>query len=49
MFHKGENPLVEQLQCLFVTAVGETALDDWLRAHVINELIVMGLATDYCD
>ncbi|WJV55792.1 bifunctional nicotinamidase/pyrazinamidase [Prodigiosinella aquatilis] len=26
----------------------KTCLDDWLKAHSINRLTVMGLATDYC-
>jgi nicotinamidase/pyrazinamidase len=25
-----------------------TGLGDWLRAHAIDELVVLGLATDYC-
>ena len=49
VFHKGENPLVDSYSAFFDTQCRQkTALDDWLRAHVINELIVMGLATDYC-
>ena len=26
----------------------KTTLDEWLREHNIGELIIMGLATDYC-
>ncbi|RID38075.1 bifunctional nicotinamidase/pyrazinamidase, partial [Escherichia coli] len=48
VFHKGENPLVDSYSAFFDNGRRQkTALDDWLRAHVINELIVMGLATDY--
>lgn len=48
MFHKGENPLVDSYSAFLITAVGRKPLDDWLRDHEIDELIVMGTATDYC-
>lgn len=49
MFHKGENPLVDSYSAFLITAVGrKPRFDDWLRDHEIDELIIMGLATDYC-
>ena len=49
VFHKGENPLVDSYSAFFDNGRRQkTALDDWLHNHEINELIVMGLATDYC-
>ncbi|POT57631.1 bifunctional nicotinamidase/pyrazinamidase [Citrobacter amalonaticus] len=49
VFHKGENPLVDSYSAFFDNGRRQkTALDDWLRAQSVNELIVMGLATDYC-
>lgn len=49
MFHKGENPLVDSYSAFFDNGRRQkTSLDDWLRDHEIDELIVMGLATDYC-
>lgn len=48
VFHKGENPLVDSYSAFLITVVGRKPLDDWLRDHEIDELIVMGTATDYC-
>ena len=49
VFHKGENPLVDSYSAFFDNGRRQkTSLDDWLRDHEIDELIVMGLATDYC-
>ena len=48
VFHKGENPLVDSYSAFFDNGRRQkTSLDDWLRDHEIDELIVMGLATDY--
>lgn len=49
VFHKGENPLVDSYSAFFDNGRRQkTSLDDWLRDHEIDELIVMGTATDYC-
>ena len=49
VFHKGENPLIVSYSAFFDNEHRQqTALDEWLRHHEIRELIVMGLATDYC-
>jgi nicotinamidase/pyrazinamidase len=49
VFHKGENPLVDSYSAFFDNGRRQkTSLDDWLRDHEIDELIVIGLATDYC-
>lgn len=49
VFHKGENPLIDSYSAFFDNEHRQqTALDEWLRHHEIRELIVMGLATDYC-
>lgn len=49
VFHKGENPLIDSYSAFFDNDHRQkTALDDWLRQHAIRELIVLGLATDYC-
>jgi len=49
VFHKGENPLIARYSAFFDNEHRQqTALDEWLRHHEVGELIVMGLATDYC-
>jgi len=49
LFHKGENPAIDSYSAFLTTATGQkTQLDEWLRHHDVNELIVLGLATDYC-
>jgi len=49
VFHKGENPLIDSYSAFFDNEHRQqTALDEWLRHHEVGELIVMGLATDYC-
>ncbi len=49
MFHKGENPAIDSYSAFFDNGHRQkTALDGWLRQHGITELIVLGLATDYC-
>jgi nicotinamidase/pyrazinamidase len=49
VFHKGENPQTDSYSAFFDNGHRhKTGLDVWLRHHEITELIVMGLATDYC-
>ena len=49
VFHKGENPTIDSYSAFFDNGHRQkTALDAWLRHHEITELIVLGLATDYC-
>ena len=49
VFHKGENPLIDSYSAFFDNEHRQkTALDEWLRHHGIKELVIMGLATDYC-
>lgn len=49
IFHKGENPAIDSYSAFFDNGHRQkTQLDDWLRHHDVNELIVLGLATDYC-
>jgi len=49
VFHKGENPAIDSYSAFFDNDHRqETGLDTWLRGRGITELIVMGLATDYC-
>ena len=48
-FTKGENPLVDSYSAFFDNGRRQaTALNAWLLEHRIAELIIMGLATDYC-
>src|SRR5690606_5219336 len=49
VFHKGENPAIDSYSAFFDNGHRQkTQLDDWLRHHNVSELIVLGLATDYC-
>lgn len=49
VFYKGENPQVDSYSAFFDNGRRQqTGLDAWLKAHDVSELIVMGLATDYC-
>ncbi|KAA1061625.1 bifunctional nicotinamidase/pyrazinamidase [Enterobacter mori] len=49
VFHKGENPDIDSYSAFFDNGHRQkTALNAWLRHHEITELIVLGLATDYC-
>jgi len=49
VFHKGENPAIDSYSAFFDNDHRqETGLDTWLRGRGITELVVMGLATDYC-
>lgn len=48
-FCKGENPLVDSYSAFFDNGRRQaTALNAWLLENRIAELIIMGLATDYC-
>lgn len=48
-FTKGENLLVDSYSAFFDNGrLQATALNAWLLEHRIAELIIMGLATDYC-
>jgi Amidases related to nicotinamidase len=49
VFHKGESVNIDSYSAFFDNGHRQkTELDSWLRHHEINELIVLGLATDYC-
>lgn len=49
VFHKGESVNIDSYSAFFDNGHRQkTGLDAWLREHEINELIVLGLATDYC-
>ncbi|NIY49196.1 bifunctional nicotinamidase/pyrazinamidase [Cedecea colo] len=49
VFHKGENPAIDSYSAFFDNGHRQkTGLDTWLRECGITELIVLGLATDYC-
>lgn len=49
VFYKGENPLIDSYSAFFDNGHRqETALHNWLQQHGIRELVILGLATDYC-
>ena len=49
VFHKGENPSIDSYSAFFDNGHRQkTRRDAWLRERGINELTVLGLATDYC-
>lgn len=49
VFHKGQHPLIDSYSAFFDNEHRQqTGLDNWLREHEVGEVIVMGLATDYC-
>lgn len=49
VFHKGESANIDSYSAFFDNGHRqETRLNDWLRAHQIDTLIILGLATDYC-
>lgn len=46
---KGTNPKVDSYSAFFDNDhVSSTGLDIFLRSHGVSELVVLGLATDYC-
>ena len=49
VFQKGENPLIDSYSGFFDNGHRQkTELDSWLFRNEIRQLVVMGLATDYC-
>jgi nicotinamidase/pyrazinamidase len=49
VFPKGEAVNIDSYSAFFDNGHRQkTGLDAWLKAHKVSELIVMGLATDYC-
>lgn len=49
VFYKGENANIDSYSAFFDNGHRQkTGLDTWLREHNISELIILGLATDYC-
>ena len=47
--HKGENPSIDSYSAFFDNGHRQqTALNGWLKTQEVNELVVLGLATDYC-
>ncbi|MGV3344305.1 bifunctional nicotinamidase/pyrazinamidase [Enterobacteriaceae bacterium LUAb1] len=49
IFPKGEHADTDSYSAFFDNGHRhQTGLDAWLRAHNINHLTIMGLATDYC-
>lgn len=49
VFHKGENPAIDSYSAFFDNGHRQkTRLDEWLRQREIADLIILGLATDYC-
>lgn len=49
LFHKGESVNIDSYSAFFDNGHRQkTGLDAWLREQAIDELTVLGLATDYC-
>ncbi|RPH20523.1 bifunctional nicotinamidase/pyrazinamidase [Buttiauxella warmboldiae] len=49
VFQKGENPLIDSYSAFFDNGHRQkTLLDDWLYRNETKQLVVLGLATDYC-
>jgi len=47
--YKGQDPAIDSYSAFFDNGRrGQTLLDGWLKQQQISQLIVMGLATDYC-
>jgi len=49
VIYKGTNPQIDSYSGFFDNAHRQsTGMDDYLRAHGVTELFLVGLATDYC-
>ncbi len=49
IFPKGQNPAVDSYSGFFDNARrGDTGMSAWLKSRGVTELLIMGLATDYC-
>jgi nicotinamidase/pyrazinamidase len=49
MFRKGTDPAIDSYSGFYDNGHRKsTGLGDWLKAHDIDELFILGLATDYC-
>lgn len=49
VFTQGENPQVDSYSAFFDhDKVAQTRLDSWLQKQNITQLLIMGIATDYC-
>jgi nicotinamidase/pyrazinamidase len=49
IFHKGTDPAIDSYSGFFDNGKRKaTGLADWLRSRWVQQLYVMGLATDYC-
>ena len=49
VFPKGTNPAIDSYSGFFDNGKRQaTGLGDWLRARGVDQLTVLGLATDYC-
>jgi len=49
VFHKGTDPAIDSYSGFFDNGRRKaTGLGDWLQARGVDDVVVMGLATDYC-
>jgi nicotinamidase/pyrazinamidase len=49
VFRKGTDPAIDSYSGFFDNGHKKaTGMGEWLRAHGIDDVVVMGLATDYC-
>lgn len=49
IFHKGSDPNIDSYSTFFDNGNRKsTGLEDYLKQHGINRLVIAGLATDYC-
>jgi len=49
VFHKGTDPSIDSYSGFFDNGHRKaTGLGDWLKARGVDDVVVMGLATDYC-